>query len=64
MHRSAEPAAEDFLSECSHLVLLGSCPADDQCVEGFAVQWAVIAATLHLRGELSEAFVIKVDAKR
>ena len=64
VHRTAEPAAEDFLGQCSHLDLLCPSPADDQGVEGFAVQRAVITAALHLGGKSPQAFVIKLDAER
>ena len=47
----SEAAAEQFLSDGSHLDPLCLCPADDQRIEGRDVERSVVATALHLGGE-------------
>src|ERR1035441_506112 len=42
---------------------LRPCPADDQCIEGRDVERAVVATSLHLGGEASQAGIFQTDAQ-
>ena len=64
VNRPSQAAAEQFLGDGSHLVLLRLFPADDQCIEGFDIQRPVIAAALHLGGEAPESGVVEADTER